>query len=133
VLRRVRLVCGATSSCGLSLAYKALTTRESEPDGAYDNKRLHEGIPPFKPVEMTIPEGAPNGQITDISVGGAAIMSHGPLQIGLGEPVELRVENFEKVLGHVVRAKSGNDFAIAFGLNEIEAREIFDQITDDET
>ena len=60
-------------------------------------------------------------------------MSHGPLQIGLGEPVELRVENFEKVLGHVVRAKSGNDFAIAFGLNEIEAREIFDQITDDET
>ena len=56
-----------------------------------------------------------------------------PLQIGLGEPVELRVENFAKVPGHVVRAKSGSDFAIAFDLNEIEAREIFDQITDDET
>jgi hypothetical protein len=55
------------------------------------------------------------------------------LQIGLGKPVELRVENFEKVPGHVVRAKSGSDFAIAFDLNEIEAREISDQITDDET
>ena len=98
-----------------------------------ENKRQHERIPLSKPVETTTPEGTQNGQITDISVGGAAIVSHGPLQIGLGEPVELRVENFEKMPGHVVRAKSGNEFAIAFDLNEIKAREIFDQIMDDET
>tara|TARA_E500000331_G_scaffold206978_1_gene198505 strand:+ start:1117 stop:1425 length:309 start_codon:yes stop_codon:yes gene_type:complete len=98
-----------------------------------ENKRQHERIPLSKPVETTTPEGTQNGEITDISVGGAAIVSHGPLQIGLGEPVELRVENFEKMPGHVVRAKSGNEFAIAFDLNEIKAREIFDQIMDDET
>ena len=98
-----------------------------------DNKRQHERIPLSKPVETTTPEGTQNGQITDISVGGAAIVSHGPLQIGLGELVELRVENFEKVPGHVVRAKSGNDFAIAFDLEESQAREIVYQITDDET
>jgi len=98
-----------------------------------ENKRQHERIPLSKPVETTTPEGTQNGEITDISVGGAAIVSHGPLQIGLGEPVELRVENFEKMPGHVVRAKSGNKFAIAFDLNEIKAREIFDQIMDDET
>jgi hypothetical protein len=60
-------------------------------------------------------------------------VSHGPLEIGLGEPVELRAENFEKVLGHVVRSKIGNDFAIAFDLGEMEACEIFDHTTDDET
>ena len=98
-----------------------------------ENKRQHERIPLSKPVETTTPEGTQNGEITDISVGGAAIVSHGPLQIGLGEPVELRVENFEKMPGHVVRAKSGNEFAIAFDLNEIKAREIFNQIMDDET
>lgn len=95
-----------------------------------DNRRQYQRIPISKPVETTTESGTQNGEITDISVGGAAIVSQGPLSIGLGAPVELRVENFQKVPGHVVRAKGGNDFAIAFDIDETEARRMIDDITD---
>lgn len=97
-----------------------------------DNRRQHKRIPVSAPVETTTPDGTHSGEITDISVGGAAIVSQGPLQIGLGEPVELRVENFEKVPGHVVRAQGGNDFAIAFDIDESDAQEIVSNVTEKE-
>ena len=96
-----------------------------------DNRRKFERIPMTKPVEMSMVDGMQKGEIRDISVGGAAIISRGPLQIGLGEPVELRVENFEKVSGHVVRASGDNGFAIVFDIDEKEARQIVDDITKD--
>ena len=65
-------------------------------------------------------------------VGGAAIVSQGPLQIGLGELVELRVENYRNVPGHVVRAHGGSDFAIAFDLDEDDARQFVDDITEND-
>ncbi|MEL0021662.1 MAG: PilZ domain-containing protein [Rickettsiales bacterium] len=95
-----------------------------------DNRRQHERIPLSKAVETTTATGTQNGEITDISLGGAAIVSQGPLQIGLGAPVELRVENYEKVPGHVVRAAGGNDFAIAFDLDEREARRLVADMTE---
>ena len=76
---------------------------------------------------MTL-EGTQNGEITDISVGGAAIVSRKPLEIELGQPVELRIENFEKIPGRVVRAGSKSDFAIAFDIDETEARKIVDDL-----
>ena len=98
-----------------------------------DNRRQHQRIPVSKPVETLTEAGRQNGELTDISVGGAAIVSQEPLQIGLGEPVELRVENFEKVPGHVVRAKGGSDFAIAFDLEESAARQIVSGLTGTES
>ena len=56
-----------------------------------DNRRQHKRIPISKSVETKTEAGSQNGEITDISVGGAAIVSR-PLN-RLGEPVELRVEN----------------------------------------
>ena len=94
-----------------------------------DNRRQHKRILVSKSVETKTEAGSQNGEITDISVGGAAIVSQGPLQIGLGEPVELRVENYRNVPGHVVRAHGGSDFAIAFDLDEDDARQFVDDIT----
>ena len=49
-----------------------------------DNRRQHERIPVSKSVKTKTEAGSQNGEITDISVGGAAIVNQGPLQIGLG-------------------------------------------------
>ena len=46
--------------------------------------------------------------------------------------MELRVENYRNVTGHVVRAHSGGDFAIAFDLDEDDARQIVDDITEND-
>ena len=97
-----------------------------------DNRRQHKRIPISKSVETKTEAGSQNGEITDISVGGAAIVSQGPLQIGLGEPVELRVENYRNVPGHVVRAYGGSDFAIAFDLDKDEARQFVDDIKEND-
>lgn len=115
----------------LGMAYKALKANEVGRMSGNDNRRQHERIPIMRSVETTTSEGTQDGEITDISVGGAAIVSKGPLQIGLGEPVELRVENFEKVPGRVVRAGGQSDFAIAFDLDESEARQIVDDLTNE--
>ena len=97
-----------------------------------ENRRQHERIPVSKSVETKTKAGSQNGEITDISVGGAAIVSQAPLQIGLGEPVELRVENYRNVPGHVMRAYGGSDFAIAFDLDEDDAQQIVDDITEND-
>ncbi len=112
----------------LGVAHKALKASKANRMSKSDNRRQHKRIPITRSVETTTPEGTQDGEITDISVGGAAIVSSGPLEIGLGEPVELRVENFEKVPGRVVRAGSKSDFAIAFDLDETEARQIVDDL-----
>ena len=93
-----------------------------------DNRRQHERIPITRLVEMTTLEGMQDGKITNISVGGVAIVSRKPLAIELGEPVELRIENFEKIQGRVVRAGSKSAFAIAFDINESDARQIVDDL-----
>ena len=93
-----------------------------------DNRRQYERIPITRSVEVTTPRGTQYVETIDISMGGAAIVSRGPLEIGLGEPVELRVDNFEKVPGRVVRAGSKSDFAIAFDLDETEARQIVNDL-----
>ncbi|PPR63870.1 MAG: hypothetical protein CFH10_00398 [Alphaproteobacteria bacterium MarineAlpha4_Bin2] len=73
--------------------------------------------------------GMQDGEIKDISEGGTAIVGRGSLQIGVGDPIELRVENFEKISGHVVRAGENNEFAIAFDINGTMARKVFADIT----
>ena len=97
-----------------------------------DNRRQHGRIPVSKSVETKTQAGSQYGEITDISVGGAAIVTQGPLQIGLGELVELRVENYRNVPGHVVRANGDSAFAIAFDLDEDDARQIVDDITEND-
>ena len=46
--------------------------------------------------------------------------------------MELRVENYRNVPGHVVRAHGGSDFAIAFDLDEDDARQFVDDITEND-
>ena len=87
------------------------------------DKRQYERYPVSRPVETTTPAGRQDGALVDISAGGAAIVSPGPLAIAVGDPVELRVENFEKIPGHVVRNSGGAGFAIAFDLTAEEADE----------
>jgi len=94
-----------------------------------ENRRRHERIALTKPVETTTTDGKQEGEIKDISVGGAAIVSHSPLKIKLGEPVELRVEHFGMVSGRVVRVDGLSDFAIAFDPDANEARRILNGIT----
>lgn len=79
-----------------------------------DDKRRYERYPVSRPVETSMATGTRSGALVDISAGGAAIVASGPLAIAIGEPVELRVENFEKLSGHIVRADGGTGFAIAF-------------------
>ena len=79
-----------------------------------DDKRQHERYPVSYQVETSTTAGTQGGALVDISAGGAAIVGSAPLAIAVGEPVELRVENFEKLPGHVVRANGGTGFAIAF-------------------
>ncbi len=112
----------------LDVAYKALKASKENRMSEGDNRRQYERIPITRSVEVTTPGGTQYVEIIDISMGGAAIVSRGSLEIGLGEPVELRVENFEKVPGRVVRAGSKSDFAIAFDLDETEARQIVDDL-----
>ena len=77
---------------------------------------------------MTTQGGMQDGEITNISVGGAAIVSRKPLEIELSDSIALRIENFEKISRRVVRAGSKGDFAIAFDINETEARQIVDDL-----
>ena len=94
-----------------------------------ENRRRYERIALTKPVEATPSVGKQGGEIKDISAGGAAIVSHSPLKIKLGEPVELRVENFGMVSGRGVRVDGHSDFAIAFDLDANEALLVLDGIT----
>ena len=112
----------------LDVAYKALKASKENRVSESDNRRQYERIPITRSVEVTTPRGTQYAETIDVSMGGAAIVSSGPLEIRLGEPVELRVENFEKVPGRVVRAGSKSDFAIAFDLDETEARQIVDDL-----
>jgi hypothetical protein len=95
-----------------------------------DNRRSHERVPVENPVEGSSVTETFDGRLKDISIGGAAIESQGSFEIGIGAPVELRVENFRSVAGHVVRATDGNDFAIAFDESGVEIRQMVDEITD---
>ncbi|MEC8369651.1 MAG: PilZ domain-containing protein [Pseudomonadota bacterium] len=132
MLKRSKLAYGAVNSYGRGFGELSTDGEEASRMANDDNRRKHKRIPVSKSVETKTEAGSQNGEITDISVGGAAIVSQGPLQIGLGEPVELRVENYRNVTGHVVRAHSGGDFAIAFDLDEDDARQFVDDITEND-
>lgn len=94
-----------------------------------DDKRRHERFAVSRPVETSSAAGTQSGALVDISAGGAAIVAGGALAIAVGEPVQLRVENFEKLPGHVVRANGGAGFAIAFDDDAASAvRDILDLV-----
>ena len=112
----------------MGVAHKTLKASKANRMSETDNRRQHERIPITRLVKMTTLEGMQDGKITNISVGGAAIVSRKPLAIELGEPVELRIENFETIPGRVVRAGSKSDFAIAFDINETKARQIVEDL-----
>ena len=112
----------------MGAAHKTLKASKANRMSESDNRRQHERIPVTRSVEMTTLEGTQDGEITNISVGGAAIVSRKPLEIELGDSVELRIENFEKIPGRVVRACSKSNFAIAFDINETEARQTVDDL-----
>ena len=112
----------------MGVAHKTLKASKANRMSESNNRRQHERIPIKRSVEMTTLEGMQDGEITNISVGGAAIVSRNPLAIELGEPVELRIENFEKIQGRVVRAGSKSNLAIAFDIDECDARQIVDDL-----
>ena len=111
MLKRLKLAYGAVNSYGRGFGGLSTDGEEASRMANDDNRRQHKRIPVSKSVETKTEAGSQNGEITDISVGGAAIVSQGPLQIGLGEPWNCGLRTIG-TFPAMSRAHGGSDFAI---------------------